>query len=599
MPLKQLVVADDLPAGNDIQRTTLSVDVLGRFICNTFQEVAPVSADFDVVVIGSGMYGAYCAAKLYWESSPPRKPLRILVLEAGPFLLYEHGQNVPDLRLYAPGLVKPDSPEAQGTRNLVWGMGWRGNTEFPGTAYCVGGKSLYWGGWCPRLQPGDLDQWPADVRNYLVQPPDFGRQLPNRNAPPEVWSAVFGPDGKHALVGSDDHNARVFKSTGGDPVHVLRGHQGPVRSVAFGPDGKHMATASDDSTARVWDAATGAPSFVLAGHSGAVRSVAFSADGLKLVTAGGDGAMRVWTAPDGSLDKVVQAHSADVRDASFSMDGTLLVSASDDHTARVWNVADGTLVRELVGHAAPVRSAAFSTDGLAIVTASDDGTCRIWSAATGVAQHVLAAHGGAVRDAIFSPDGAQVATATDDGLVGIWDTATGSFTREVRGHAASVRSVVFSADGGEVLTASADGTARIWNVANGNLRVTLGTSVYEAVEFELGVKPADDFVFDPIDGPTEPPGRVGLNAALRARLQTAIDALNAQPNPTFLRQVDDPPIAVQTQSFVSGVFSPDKYSSVTLLIAAIRDAQAAAHDQDAQRRLFLVPNAHVSFDCVE
>jgi len=50
----------------------------------------------------------------------------------------------------------------------VWGLPWRGNVEFPGLAYCSGGKSLYWGGWCPRLTAGDLQQWPASTAQYLA-----------------------------------------------------------------------------------------------------------------------------------------------------------------------------------------------------------------------------------------------------------------------------------------------------------------------------------------------------------------------------------------------------------------------------------------------
>ncbi len=319
MPLKQLQPSgQDFPPGApDVQRTTFSLDVLGRFLCSTFDE-ATANEDFDVVVVGSGMYGAYCAAKLYAESAVPgRTPLRVLVLEAGPFLVHEHGQNVPDLGLTNPfrPVIDPSGPEAQRTRDLVWGLGWRGNTGFSGTAYCVGGKSIYWGGWCPRLREPDLDGWPAEVRDYLTSPPTFGSNLPNRLAP---------------------------------------------------------------------------------------------------------------------------------------------------------------LNRE---------------------------------------------------------------------------------------------------------------------------------SVYQAVEFEIGVQPADDYVFDPVPGPGEPAEKIGLNAALEARLKGALSTLRGTPAGTPLGDPEPPPIAVQTQSFVSGVFSPDKYSSLTLLLSALRYAQAAggdtAEERDRSRRLFLVPNAHVSRLAVE
>jgi hypothetical protein len=307
MALQQLQRTElAFPAGEpDVQRTTLSLDVMGRYVCNTLAE-AVTNPDFDVVVIGSGMYGAYCAAKLYSESGVEgRKPLRVLVLEAGPFLVHEHAQNIPDLGLSNPfrPVLDPFSPAAQKTRDLVWGMGWRGNTGFPGTAYCVGGKSIYWGGWCPRLRQADLAQWPEEVRTYLTSPPVFGRNFPNRLEPP----------------------ARA--------------------------------------------------------------------------------------------------------------------------------------------------------------------------------------------------------------------------------------------------------------------------SVYEAVEYEIGVRPPDDFIFDPVAGPEEPAGRIGLNHALRARLGAALEELRAAPDATPLQDPEPPPIAVQTQSFVSGVFSPDKYSSLTLLAAARREASRAG---DEAARLFIVPNAHVA-----
>ena len=75
---------------------------------------------------------------------------RVLVLDAGRFLVSEHVQNLARIGLNVPVASAPASDPGV-ARELVWGMPWRGNVEFPGLAYCTGGKSIYWGGWCPRL----------------------------------------------------------------------------------------------------------------------------------------------------------------------------------------------------------------------------------------------------------------------------------------------------------------------------------------------------------------------------------------------------------------------------------------------------------------
>ncbi|MET0987061.1 MAG: GMC oxidoreductase [Steroidobacteraceae bacterium] len=144
-----------------IQNTTFTVDVLGRYICSLWQEaVHSGGAPFDAVVIGAGMYGAYCAQRLY------RRGKRVLLLEAGSFLVSEHVQNLARIGLNVPSPIWPSQDSGQ-AREHVWGVPWRGNDQFPGLAYCVGGKSLYWGGWCPRMTPADLAQWPLAVANYL------------------------------------------------------------------------------------------------------------------------------------------------------------------------------------------------------------------------------------------------------------------------------------------------------------------------------------------------------------------------------------------------------------------------------------------------
>ncbi len=159
----------------DVQQTAFSHDVLGRWACSTWAEVSNNGGDpFDIVVIGAGMFGGYIADKLYRRAE--NVGLRVLVIDAGSFLLPTHVQNLPRLVLGGPAeQVVAANAQDPGPQNLVWGHPWHSNQAFPGLAYCVGGRSLYWGGWSPRLtaadlgpRPSDQATWPTDAANYLL-----------------------------------------------------------------------------------------------------------------------------------------------------------------------------------------------------------------------------------------------------------------------------------------------------------------------------------------------------------------------------------------------------------------------------------------------
>lgn len=160
MPIRKLTEADQTV---EIQNTAFSVDVAGRYICNTWDEATNNGgAPFDAVVLGAGMFGAYCAEKLYRRGAD--RNLRVLVLEAGSFLVSEHVQNLARIGLNVPNAITVDPGVA---RERVWGLPWRSNQASPGLAYCIGGRSIYWGGWSPRLTAADLQQWPPQGANYL------------------------------------------------------------------------------------------------------------------------------------------------------------------------------------------------------------------------------------------------------------------------------------------------------------------------------------------------------------------------------------------------------------------------------------------------
>lgn len=141
-----------------IQQTSLSLDTLARFTCNTFDEVIfsdNSQSPFDYIVIGSGMYGSYAASKLF-RLSGDQKP-RILVLDAGPFLLSNHIQNYSDSFGYSVFDAIKSKPYIS---NLP-------PNEIHDHYYCIGGKSLGWGKWCPRMTQNDLSQWPDEISDYL------------------------------------------------------------------------------------------------------------------------------------------------------------------------------------------------------------------------------------------------------------------------------------------------------------------------------------------------------------------------------------------------------------------------------------------------
>src|SRR4051812_6570197 len=148
--------------------TSFTKDIQGRYLCNDFSEAEAWRQEggraFDIIVVGGGTFGAGIAEHLWYRQRQVGGGLRTLVVEAGRFTLPEHVQNTGILGLSDPGTafsLDLNAPQPEPPRNEVWGVPWISGTPFKGLAYTVGGRSLYWGGWSPRLLSEEMATWPA------------------------------------------------------------------------------------------------------------------------------------------------------------------------------------------------------------------------------------------------------------------------------------------------------------------------------------------------------------------------------------------------------------------------------------------------------
>jgi len=190
------------------QTTDFTKDSVGRFIFNGLDEAlastaaAPAGRPFDIVVVGGGTFGSAMAQHLLFADRTHSH--RILVLEGGPYLLPEHVQNMPMIGLNVPSATSIAALRAQGLdrdpREEVWGLPWHSSTPYPGLAYCVGGRSLYFGGWSPRLldeemptDPGVAAPWPAQTVHDLVAAGGYFDQAAEQIGVTETNDFISGP----------------------------------------------------------------------------------------------------------------------------------------------------------------------------------------------------------------------------------------------------------------------------------------------------------------------------------------------------------------------------------------------------------------------
>ncbi|MDL2320840.1 hypothetical protein LJC47_00625, partial [Desulfosarcina sp. OttesenSCG-928-B08] len=99
----------------------------------------------------------------------------------------------------------------------------------------------------PSLQPPDGGEVPAgsadigtahpqEIETDQAQFPEPDVLTPQLGHTRDVASAVWSPDEKYVLTGSDDNTARIWKNETAQELCVLNGHTDYILSVAWSPD---------------------------------------------------------------------------------------------------------------------------------------------------------------------------------------------------------------------------------------------------------------------------------------------------------------------------------------------------------------------------
>ena len=272
--------------------------------------------------------------------------------------------------------------------------------------------------------------------------------------------SVFSPDGTRVLTSGFDQSAIVWDALTGKRLNEFR-HDDIVGKAVFSPDGKYVITGSEHG-AVLWDVVPGKwegkgkKLGLWVFPSGLSDSVAFSHNGKLAATASGG----VWTVPDGKQFARFD-HTKKINSVSFSPNDKLLLVSSEDNTAVIWEIATKRRLG-VFQHSGNVRQAAFNSDGKRIITASSDGTAVIWDVSSGKKLATFS-HKAGVDDARFSHDGKRVVTASEDHTAIVWDVASHTRLATLE-HSATVLHAEFSPADDQVLTASEDYTAGIWGV---------------------------------------------------------------------------------------------------------------------------------------
>ncbi len=224
--------------------------------------------------------------------------------------------------------------------------------------------------------------------------------------------SAFAPPTEACAFGDLEGNCYVFD--GKEPLKILSGHIGAIKTIAFSANGEQLACTSTGGSAYVWDVASGQQITSLStdrkldtnlyvgdaeqmqrqlkklkdtsttSKPHEVMAIAFSPRG-DVIAGGMVREIRLWDATTHELQLVIlpPRHCLCPYALAFTPCGRYLASGSwwggsAKVSIRLWDVVSGENIKTLWSHSTDVEYLAFSSDGTLLASGSYDGTILLW-----------------------------------------------------------------------------------------------------------------------------------------------------------------------------------------------------------------------------
>lgn len=243
-----------------------------------------------------------------------------------------------------------------------------------------------------------------------------------------VWyhSIAFSPDGKLLVAGSswrqhesdEVRTVRMWRVDNAEEVKLAYKETGYVYAVAFSSDGKYFASGNTHGEIRIWDTSSGKVLKLLRMREAMVLALVFGPDNKKIV-AGVGGQFVMWDWAQGEQLQTVFIPRANRGEFALFADGKVLVSCFQ-FAVQFWELPtlkEKQTVKGLHFAVSPDQKL------VALAVPSLKGDIQILDMETLKSKAAFQAHQQVVTRIAFSRDGKKLATASADATCKVWDVA--------------------------------------------------------------------------------------------------------------------------------------------------------------------------------